>query len=123
MSAASATPRTASRPSGRASSAGVPEGRVTRMPGTYRTPRTPPELAAGIDGFRTSVPPVRERTVLRVAVEDAGFGQAGEAFLDGLGPGVADALDIIEILGRGPHDLVQAPEVLGDAVDDDVGQP
>src|SRR5688572_3256488 len=100
MSGARARPRVGV-PSGRASSAAVPEGSSMRM---------------GADSTATA----RRRGAARsaVAVEDAGLGQAGEALLDGPGPGVAHALDLVEVVDGGPQDLLQAGEAIDDVVND-----
>src|SRR5687768_31940 len=60
---------------------------------------------------------------LYVPVEDGGLGQAGEAFLDGPGPGLADTFDVVEVLHGGPHDLLRVVEAGHDPVGHDLGEP
>src|SRR5687768_2975093 len=45
-----------------------------------------------------------------IAVQDGGLGEPRQAFLDGPGPGLAHALHVVEVLDRGPHDLLQVVE-------------
>src|SRR4051812_15757593 len=60
---------------------------------------------------------------LRIAVENAGFGDAGQAVLDRAGARFADAFDAHEIGDAGTHDLRQAAEALDHVLGDRVGQP
>src|SRR5436853_6212389 len=69
--------------------------------------------------MRTSEPYV---IASAVAVEDAGLRQSRETLLDGPGPGVAHALDGVEIVGGGPHDFLEVAEVVGDLLDDGLRQ-
>src|SRR4051812_6648001 len=60
----------------------------------------------------------RSLTQLVVALEDARLGEAREAFLDGTGARLADTLDVVEVVDRGPHDLLQVAEAVDDLLDD-----
>ena len=57
-----------------------------------------------------------------VAVEDARLGQAGQAVFHRPGPGLAHALDLLELGHRRPHDPLQSGEVLDDPVDERFGE-
>ena len=99
MSGIRTRPRSAG-PSGRAISAGVPDGSVMRTPQVYR---------AG--------------AASAVAVEDARLGQAREPVLDGPGPGGADARSTSSrssIVAR--MIFCSVPNRLDDAFDDRLGQ-
>src|SRR5262249_41755875 len=56
-----------------------------------------------------------------VTIEDARLCEPREAFLDGAGRGLAHAFDIVEVVDRGTHDLLQVAEAFDDLVDDGVG--
>ena len=49
--------------------------------------------------------------------------EPGQAVLDGPGPDAADALHVVEVVDRGPHDLLQAAETVDDVADDAFRQP
>src|SRR5947209_6239697 len=77
--------------------------------------REPYDLAAAAAAGVMPRSPANAEVASGVTVEDARLGQAGEAFLDGSGAGVADPVDGIEVVGGGPHDLLQAAEPDRDA--------
>ena len=58
-----------------------------------------------------------------VALEDARLGQAGQALADGAGPALADAVDGHQVVEVGGQQLLEAVEVVDQAVDDGAGQP
>src|SRR5215204_3402425 len=142
MSGTTTRPRDGSPPAGRPISAAVPDGKAMRIPAFYtnpssrrlayrtggRSPRAPagvwgaealrrsppPSLEpGGARGGRVSLPPLASA----VPVEDARLRETREAFLDGPRPAPADARDLVEIIDRGPHDFLQAPEAAHDPID------
>src|SRR5579885_3528849 len=58
-----------------------------------------------------------------VAFEDARLGQAGQALADGAGAALADTVDVHELLEVGREQLLEAAEVLDEAVDDGARKP
>jgi MFS family permease len=64
--------------------------------------------------------PVRslEKVPSAVPIEDAALGQARQALFDGPSPGATHALDVVEVVDGGPHDLVEAAEAVDDVVYD-----
>ncbi len=46
-----------------------------------------------------------------------------QAVLDGVGPGMTDAFDLLELGQGGPHDLLEVDEPVDDPLDDGVGEP
>ena len=73
-------------------------------PGRALPPRAEPAQPA--QRALVAEPPVP----LRIPIQDAALGEAGEAFLDRDGAGLADAFDVVEVGDGGAHDLLQRAE-------------
>ncbi len=58
------------------------------------------------------------RPVLDVPLQDRRLGQPGQALPDDAGPGLADALDRLQVVHGGREQPLQAAEVLDQPVDD-----
>ena len=67
----------------------------------------------------------RSREVVRsdVALEDAGLGEARQALAHEPGPALADAVDVHEVVDVGGEQLLEAPEVPDQPVDDRPRKP
>src|SRR5438270_13928079 len=57
-----------------------------------------------------------------VALEAARLGETRETFLDGPRPRLADPFDVVEVVDRRPHDLLQVDKAIDDLLDDLIGQ-
>src|SRR5947209_8745397 len=90
-------------------------------PGTGPSPRSPTRPVT--EPHRRTSSSRRSGPLLHVALEDRGFGQAGQALADAAGAGLADTPDGLEVVDAGGQQLLQAAEVFDQPVDDQAGQP
>ena len=59
---------------------------------------------------------------LDVALQDRALGEPGQALADALGASLADPVDSLQVVDVGSKEVLQAPEVVDDAVDDKAGK-
>src|SRR4051794_31392656 len=94
-----------------------PRSRRTSRRGTSAapagTPRRPRRRRAAARALARSV----------VTLEDGGLRESRQTFLDRARSRFADTLDVVEVVDRGAHDLLEISEPVDDLVDDTVGEP
>jgi chemotaxis signal transduction protein len=99
------------------------DGPLTGLPGYVESVLRADDTPIFLVDVRRMAQEYADSLQLDVPLQDRALGQPGQALADALGASLPDALDRLEIVDVGGEQLLQAAEVVDDAIDDEAGEP